>query len=132
MYKKISISIILFSLLYLTSFIVSTLTYDTSIVNNLKEYEKNIVDYANGNDWFSISNVELGDAGAYDTEYEEPELKNNNIEPMGKFESENFSYFVDLESDMYYQIYENEKNIYFVQWKPNDLSMPTLIEYYSK
>ena len=132
MLKKYSLSLIIISFLYTTSLLINALTYDKEVVNSLKEYEQNIVDYANGNDWFSNTSVEYGDMGAYDDTYEEPELFDNKIEPLGKLDIDEFSYYTDLESDMYYQVYETDTNIYFVQWNVKDLSRPSLIEYYSK
>lgn len=112
---------------------LKAISYNSSFIESIKNYEQNIVDYANGDDWFSRSNEELGDAGAYDESYVEPELDNNDIlEPLGKSNSERFSYYKDLESDNYIQVYEDDKAIYFIHWKNNDLSMPCLIDSFSK
>ena len=130
--KKSMIAFCLFNVLYISSLFLQAMTYDIDFVTTLKEYEQNIVDYANGDDWMSATNVELGDAGAYDPDYIEPEQVDFVLEPLGSVDSSDFSYYMDIESDSYFQVYETDTNIYIVQWKYNDLTKPSLIDSFSK
>jgi len=138
--KKISLIsyciIVFISISFIT---IRAIDLDVDFITKIQQFENNIIDYANGNNWLYDGNLETGDTSDEDAlnidSTSDSVITENvlDIEPEGYSGLDSFSYYIDLESNAYFQVYETDTDIYFVSWAyDSTVNRPNVIENFKK